>query len=93
MTAIPKPHVSRFSDDEIADIINTTRQRSTVTRDTGPEHDRIDVAITYMPDSAYRFERDASGWTYFILKSHDELKLVIAGTLDECLLPIKQFRP
>lgn len=93
MTAIPKSHAPRFTDDALADIINATRQRSKVTRHTGHDRDRVDVSITYMPDSAYRFERDATGWTYFILKSPDELKLVVAGTLEECLLPIRHFQP
>lgn len=93
MTASPKSTAARFSDDEIADIINATRQRSMVVRDTGPGHDRIDVSITYMPQSAYRFERDATGWTYFLLVSPGDLKLIVAGTLEECLLPLRQFQP
>lgn len=86
MTAFPLPEEPRFSDEELIDIIDATRQRSTVTRHTGPDHDRVDVPIRYMPGCAYRFERDKTGWSYFLLKSPgEELKLVVAGTLEECL--------
>jgi hypothetical protein len=85
MTAIPKPDAPRFSDDELVEILNTTRQRSIIIRDTGPDHDSVDVPITHMPGCAYRFVRDQTGWTYFMLRSPGEVKLKIAGTLDECL--------
>jgi hypothetical protein len=75
----------RFSEDELVDIIIGTRMRSAVHRDTGPEHDRIDILIPHMPGCSYRFERDRSGWTYLLHTSRDECKLISVGTLPECL--------
>jgi hypothetical protein len=53
----------RFSDDQLVDIINATRLRSPIMRDSGPDYDRVTIVIPYQQGSAYRFERDATGWT------------------------------
>lgn len=75
----------RFSADDIADIINATGLRSAVLRDNGPGHDRIDVMISHRPDCSFRFELDAVGHVYLLHASPCELKLLMSGTLTECL--------
>jgi hypothetical protein len=80
MTAPPQ-----FSDEEIIDILNVTRLCSAVMRDTGPDHDRIDLVIPHIPGCAYRFERDGTGWTSLVFTAFDHSALVASGTLAECL--------
>ena len=77
MTAPP-----RFSSDELVDIINTTRMRSTVTRDSGPDHDAVDLVIPHMPGSTYRFARDNTGWTYLLHVAPDQVKPILRPSVD-----------
>jgi hypothetical protein len=85
MTLPIRMSAPRFSDDELVDIINATRLRSRVMRDKGPVHDRIDLLIAHQPGSAYRFERDATGWTYLVHIASDQWKLIASGSLADCL--------
>lgn len=75
----------RFTADELVDIINGTGLRSVVMRDNGPGHDRLDLLLPHMEGHSYRFERDATGYTYLLHAAPGDLKLLASGSLDDCL--------
>jgi hypothetical protein len=76
---------ARFTVDELVAIIDGTRLRSKVRRTIGPELDLVDVLLPHMPGCAYRFARDATGWTYLLHVAPEQTRLLVAGTLAECL--------
>ena len=88
MTAAP-----RFTEDELVEIIDGTRFRTPVMRDSGPDHDSVDVLHPHNRDCRYRFARDATGCTYLLLLSTREHKLLVSGKLTECLALLKLFLP
>lgn len=83
----------RFTPDELIDIIDGTRFRTSITRDSGPDHDRIDVPHPYKRDCLYRFARDSTGWTYLLRISPDEYKMLVGGKLSECLALLRHSQP
>jgi hypothetical protein len=74
----------RFSDDDLKSIITATNLRSALIRDSGPDHDAIDLPIPH--GAVYRFQRDATGTHLLFIGADDhDRRLMASGTLAECL--------
>ena len=87
---------ARFSDDE---LLTVTQLASTqidtglwvrLQRDSGADYDRIVVHLPPERDAHFRIERDPTGWTYLLVCSPNDWRLLVCGTFDECVRAIRR---
>jgi hypothetical protein len=81
---------ARFSDAELLEITSVaapwidTGLWTGLRRVTTPDFDRIAILPGHMM-SKYLLQRDATGCTYLLYCTSDDLRVLQIGTLDECL--------
>lgn len=80
----------RFSKADQVEIIAATGLRYPLHHTEGDDYDRIDVILPHRPGCSYRLERDVAGCTYLLMCTPDDLRLLVCGTLAECLKTFRQ---
>jgi hypothetical protein len=87
---------SRFTDDELLAITTVAALRidaglwSGLERDSGADFDHISIWLPYNTESYFKICRDPKGLTDLLFFTFDSCRLIVSGSLDECLMQFKR---
>jgi hypothetical protein len=88
--------ISRFTDDELLAITTIAAPRidtglwSGLERDSGADFDHVSIWLPYNTESYYKICRDPKGWTDLLFCTSDSCRLIVSGSLEECLMQFKR---